>query len=156
MPGLARALRGRARFVVIGDGGRRAALEQALQAAGTDNVELRAPVARDRLIEEYRRADVLFLHLGAHAAFEKVLPSKLFEYAALGTDARLLAIPEKLLRIAGRLTGRSAEIARLCGSLQADIAPLREQLGWRACRSVDEELALTAAWFRAQEAAHAH
>jgi hypothetical protein len=27
---------------------------------------------------------VLFLHLGAHKAFEKVLPSKLFEYAALG------------------------------------------------------------------------
>ena len=27
---------------------------------------------------------MLFLHLGAHAAFEKVLPSKLFEYAALG------------------------------------------------------------------------
>jgi hypothetical protein len=45
---------------------------------------LRAPVSRDRLIDEYRRADVLLLHLGAHAAFEKVLPSKLFEYAALG------------------------------------------------------------------------
>jgi glycosyltransferase involved in cell wall biosynthesis len=27
---------------------------------------------------------VLFLHLGAHEAFEKVLPSKLFEYAAIG------------------------------------------------------------------------
>ena len=84
LPGLAQALRGRARFVVIGDGGRRVALEQALAAAAVDNVELRAPVARDRLLEAYRHADVLFLHLGAHAAFEKVLPSKLFEYAALG------------------------------------------------------------------------
>lgn len=84
LPGLARALRGRARFTVIGDGGRRAALEEALQAAGVGNVALRAPLSRDRLIEEYRRADVLFLHLGAQPAFEKVLPSKLFEYAALG------------------------------------------------------------------------
>ncbi len=36
------------------------------------------------LIEEYRQADVLFLHLNALKAFQKVLPSKLFEYAATG------------------------------------------------------------------------
>lgn len=29
-------------------------------------------------------ADVLFLHLNDYAAFRKVLPSKLFEYAAMG------------------------------------------------------------------------
>lgn len=74
---------------------------------------------------------------------------------ALGTRANLLAIPESWLRTAGRLAGRGAEVARLCGSLQVDSAPLREQLGWRACRSVDQELAATAAWFRAQEAARA-
>jgi UDP-glucose 4-epimerase len=71
---------------------------------------------------------------------------------ALGTDARLLAVPESWLRIAGRLSGRSAEVARLCGSLQVDISPAREQLGWRGIRSLDEELALTAAWFRSREA----
>jgi glycosyltransferase involved in cell wall biosynthesis len=32
----------------------------------------------------YLAADVLFLHLGRHPAFEKVLPSKVFEYASLG------------------------------------------------------------------------
>lgn len=82
LPGLARALRQRAHFVVIGDGGRRAALEQAV--AGLDNVELRAPVPRTELIAAYLAADVLLLHLADYAAFEKVLPSKLFEYAALG------------------------------------------------------------------------
>lgn len=82
LPGLSAALRGRARFVVIGDGARRAALERAL--AGADNVELRAPLPRHALIEAYRAADVLFLHLGAQRAFERVLPSKIFEYAALG------------------------------------------------------------------------
>jgi glycosyltransferase involved in cell wall biosynthesis len=84
LPPLARALRKRARFVVVGDGGRRPLLEAALAAQGIDNVELRAPVSRVELLEAYRGADVLFLHLGSHAAFEKVLPSKVFEYAALG------------------------------------------------------------------------
>ena len=84
LPALARALRGKARFVVIGDGGRRDALATALSRSGVDNVELRPPMQRIALLEAYRDADVLFLHLGAHAAFEKVLPSKLFEYAALG------------------------------------------------------------------------
>jgi glycosyltransferase involved in cell wall biosynthesis len=84
LPDLARALESRARFIVIGDGGRRAQLEAALAASGVTNVELRAPVPRHALIAEYRAADVLFLHLGAQPAFERVLPSKLFEYAALG------------------------------------------------------------------------
>jgi glycosyltransferase involved in cell wall biosynthesis len=84
LPSLAPRLRGRARFVVIGDGGRRRALEDALARAGADNVELRAPMPRADLIRAYHEAHVLLLHLGRHAAFEKVLPSKLFEYAALG------------------------------------------------------------------------
>lgn len=84
LPGLAGALRGRCRFVVIGDGGRRLALEQALARSGADNVELRDPVPRAELIRSYQEADVLLLHLGRYPALEKVLPSKLFEYGALG------------------------------------------------------------------------
>jgi glycosyltransferase involved in cell wall biosynthesis len=82
LPGLARALRDRARFIVIGDGGRRDALAAAV--AGLDNVELRAPMSRPDLLQAYRAANVLFLHLGDYPAFLKVLPSKVFEYAALG------------------------------------------------------------------------
>jgi glycosyltransferase involved in cell wall biosynthesis len=82
VPALARALCGRARFLIIGDGGRREALQAALD--GVDNVELSPPVKRDALIAAYRRADVLFLHLNDYDAFRKVLPSKLFEYAAMG------------------------------------------------------------------------
>jgi glycosyltransferase involved in cell wall biosynthesis len=82
LPGLSAALRGRARFVVIGDGGRRAALARAV--AGSENVELRGPLPRAALLEAYGSADVLFLHLGPQRAFRQVLPSKLFEYAALG------------------------------------------------------------------------
>jgi glycosyltransferase involved in cell wall biosynthesis len=82
VPELARRLRGRAQFRVIGDGGRRPALEAAV--AGLDNVELLPPMRRPQLLDAYRSADVLFLHLDAVPAFEKVLPSKVFEYASLG------------------------------------------------------------------------
>lgn len=82
VPGIARELQRRARFVIIGDGGRRQQLQAAV--AGLSNVELHAPMQRRELIAAYREADVLFLHLNDHAAFERVLPSKLFEYAALG------------------------------------------------------------------------
>lgn len=84
IPELAAALESRVSFRVIGDGGRRGQLEQALAAKGVTNVELVAPMTREALLQEYRDADVLFLHLNDYDAFRKVLPSKIFEYAALG------------------------------------------------------------------------
>jgi len=84
IPGLAKRMALRLRFKIIGDGGKKAALERALSTAGVTNVELLPPTKRDGLLEAYRSADVLFLHLNDYEAFKKVLPSKLFEYAALG------------------------------------------------------------------------
>lgn len=84
IPGLAHSLDDRVDFRVIGDGGRRAALLAELKRYGVSNVELLPPVNRDILIEEYLKADVLFMHLNDYPAFEKVLPSKIFEYAAMG------------------------------------------------------------------------
>lgn len=84
VPSLAKRLEGRARFVLIGDGGRRPCLEKMLAEAECSNVEIRDPVTRDELIALYQQADVLFLHLNDYSAFRKVLPSKLFEYGALG------------------------------------------------------------------------
>ena len=49
-----------------------------------NNVDLLPPVSRAQLVEEYKEADILFLHLNNYSANEKVLPSKLFEYAATG------------------------------------------------------------------------
>lgn len=84
LPALAKKLYGRAVFRVIGDGGRKDALRRALAEAGVENVVLLPPVNRDALIQEYLKADVLFLHLNDYDAFKKVLPSKIFEYAAMG------------------------------------------------------------------------
>lgn len=84
MPALAAALHDKVKFRILGDGGRRAALKAALAASGIGNVDILAPVPRGQLIEEYAAADILFLHLNEYPAFLKVLPSKLFEYAATG------------------------------------------------------------------------
>ncbi len=84
LPQLARRLDGRVQFRVIGDGGRRELLLERLRQAGTHNVEVLPPMPRPALLEAYLNADILFLHLNAHSAFEKVLPSKIFEYAATG------------------------------------------------------------------------
>lgn len=84
IPGLAKKFEGRLYFKIIGDGGRSRELKSALEVAGCGNVEVLPPIKRDDLLNLYQSADILFLHLNDIAAFEKVLPSKLFEYAATG------------------------------------------------------------------------
>lgn len=84
IPELAKKMAPRVHFVIIGDGGRKSALRAALSKMNVTNVEIVSPVKRDELLVAYRTADVLFLHLNDYDAFKKVLPSKLFEYAALG------------------------------------------------------------------------
>lgn len=84
IPELAQRFAGRLQFKLIGDGGRKQQLVSAVDSVGCNNVEILPPVRRDELIEIYRDADILFLHLNDYDAFKKVLPSKLFEYGALG------------------------------------------------------------------------
>lgn len=84
VPEMARVLAGKAEITIIGDGGRKPQLLAALEAEHLNNVFLQEPLPRAELISRYRGADVLFLHLNDYPAFKKVLPSKIFEYAALG------------------------------------------------------------------------
>ncbi|MBW5799443.1 glycosyltransferase family 4 protein [Halomonas elongata] len=84
LPGVAKRLEGQADFIVIGDGGQRTLLEKSLRENGVKNVDIRAPMHREQLLGEYHEADILFLHLNNMSCFERVIPSKLFEYAATG------------------------------------------------------------------------
>ena len=84
LPELAKRTLGTVHFRVFGDGGKKGQLLRALESAGASNVEVLPLVPRNRLIEEYGKADILFLHLNNLDAFKKVLPSKVFEYGALG------------------------------------------------------------------------
>jgi len=56
---------------------------------------------------------------------------------------RLFPMPEKILRTAGRLSGRSTEMERLCGSLQVDLSHTKEILGWEPPFSLQNGLEKT-------------
>jgi nucleoside-diphosphate-sugar epimerase len=61
---------------------------------------------------------------------------------------RLLPVPVGLLRVAGRLSGRSAQIERLVGELRVDSSHICECLGWYPPYTVEHGLLETAAWYR--------
>ena len=82
IPDLAKKIDENYQLTVIGDGGRLSQLKE--RVTGMGNVTLLPPVKRNELIQKYLDADILFLHLNDYSAFEKVLPSKIFEYAATG------------------------------------------------------------------------
>jgi glycosyltransferase involved in cell wall biosynthesis len=84
VPKLAQRLSDRVHFQIVGAGGRLKDLQEAVASDALNNVELIAPVAREQLLDMYYQADILFLHLNDFEAFHRVLPSKLFEYAATG------------------------------------------------------------------------
>lgn len=81
IPPVAKDLGADFRFIVMGDGGAKQKLIEEIHRLGVSNVELRNPVKREELIRIYQSADYLFVHLNNYKAFEKVLPSKLFELA---------------------------------------------------------------------------
>ncbi|MEX3557213.1 MAG: SDR family oxidoreductase [Burkholderia sp.] len=69
---------------------------------------------------------------------------------ALGRPARLLPFPADLLRALGRLTGHTAQVERLVGSLQLDTGRIRRQLDWHPPRTTRDGLAATAQWFHSR------
>ena len=88
VPATAEQLGEKIQFRVIGSGGRIGQLRDQARAlekrTGVDNIEILPPVPRANLAKEYEAADILFVHLNDYEAFKKVLPSKIFEYAATG------------------------------------------------------------------------
>lgn len=84
LPDLIKLLEGRAKFRIIGGGGKLKSLKNSLADCNAESYKLLPPVNRSCLLKEYKSADVVFLHLNNYSAFKKVLPSKIFEYAAVG------------------------------------------------------------------------
>lgn len=66
---------------------------------------------------------------------------------AAGRPVRLVPCPRALIRVAARLSGRTAEVDRLLRSLTVDIAGLRAT-GWEPPFTVDDGLRETMAWWR--------
>ena len=84
IPSVAAAIQEFAELRLIGDGGKKSELIAAIEDAKVNNVELLDPVSREPLLSFYADTDILFFCLNDRDAFLKVLPSKLFEYAATG------------------------------------------------------------------------
>lgn len=68
--------------------------------------------------------------------------------AAMGVSPRIWPVPSGILRFAGLLTGRAAEVDRLIGSLVVDDSDIRSDLGWRPPFSVEQGLSETVAGFK--------
>jgi len=71
-------------FQIIGGGSKLDLLRHVLAEKHILNVQLIAPVLRSDLVAYYQQADILFLHLSDMDSSLRVLPSKIFEYAATG------------------------------------------------------------------------
>jgi len=68
----------------------------------------------------------------------------------LGKPPRLLPIPAPFLSLLGRMTGKSAAVSRLTGSLEVDTGLIRQELGWTPPYSLEHGLTKTAVWFLAK------
>lgn len=68
--------------------------------------------------------------------------------AAMGAPCRLLPCPPGLLRLAGKLTGKTQQLERLLGSLQVDGDKMRHDLNWVPPYSMQQGLQATAEWYR--------
>jgi nucleoside-diphosphate-sugar epimerase len=80
---------------------------------------------------------------------EDVSTPELFQRmaAALGKPARMFPFPPELLRLAGVLSGKSAAVDRLVGSLQVDNSKIRRELGWTPPFTMEQGLKDTAEWY---------
>lgn len=71
--------------------------------------------------------------------------------AAMGCPMRLFPFPPVLLKLAGRLTGKSAQVERLLGSLQVDSGKIRRELGWQPPFTLQQGLQATAEQYRTND-----
>ncbi|WP_460120623.1 UDP-glucose 4-epimerase family protein [Pseudomonas sp. H3_G09] len=71
---------------------------------------------------------------------------------ALGKPARLLPVPEWILKVSASIVRKSAVIQRLCGSLQVDIQKNRDLLGWTPPVNVDTAMRQTAGFYKERRA----
>jgi nucleoside-diphosphate-sugar epimerase len=75
--------------------------------------------------------------------------------AALDVPSRLFPCPVGLLRLAGRLIGRTGAIERLTRSFVVDASRIEKELGWRPPIPLPEAMRATAEWYTGQVSSEA-
>ncbi|MFT0876649.1 SDR family oxidoreductase [Rhodopseudomonas sp. G2_2311] len=96
---------------------------------------LTAPGAKDHTFFLSDREDVSTPDLIRRLAIE------------LGRPARLFYVPQALIELVGKITGRSEEIDRLLGTLCVDSNLIARTLGWRPPYSMQHGIAATVSWY---------
>lgn len=66
---------------------------------------------------------------------------------AMGRPARLWHVPLWMISGVAAVSGRQAELTRLCGSLTVDVSPTIQHLGWQPPLSLDEGISRTVEWY---------
>jgi nucleoside-diphosphate-sugar epimerase len=66
----------------------------------------------------------------------------------MGIPSRLFHCPSVLLKLAGKLAGKSQQLERLLGSLRVDGDKMRADLNWTPPYTLRQGLQMTAAWHR--------
>jgi len=84
LPYVARKIEDNYNFTIIGSGSNHNKLNKLINEMNIKNIELLGPLPRKEILKYYKEADILFLHLNDLDSFKRVLPSKIFEYIAIG------------------------------------------------------------------------
>ncbi len=72
------------RFVLCGDGAERQLIEELKETHKISNIDIIDSVPRNEMPALMARCDALLVHLRPHPVFDMVIPSKLFDAAAMG------------------------------------------------------------------------
>ncbi len=70
---------------------------------------------------------------------------------SLGGRPRLFGAPISLMRQAGAVLGRKADLERLLGTLRVNSSLIQSTLGWRPPVELGDALAVTAGWWRSEK-----
>jgi hypothetical protein len=89
VPKLAKYYDKKLQFQIVGSGNAIIHIKKVIDQMKINNIQFIEPVQRKELINFYKNSNILFLTLTDDKAFEKVLPSKIFEYSAF--DIPILA-----------------------------------------------------------------
>jgi UDP-glucose 4-epimerase len=70
--------------------------------------------------------------------------------ALLGCKARLIPVPMVMLKTLAMATGQWSSVRKLCGSLQVDVQETQRLVNWSPSVSLQQGLARTVDWYKAQ------
>ena len=118
------------RVVLIGDGVSRSNLKELIDKEKIENVDLKGPLPWEETLPYYEAADVLYGQIGA--SYASAVPSKLFEYIAVGRRVIFAAPKGPATSIMARFYGVSTlvpcDFEKLRARLHAEVkqCPLAE------------------------------